>query len=58
MSKAQRALQADAEAEIEGLFERAEQDRSQALKLKEALDRHGVFGLYEDRFLDLFKKAE
>lgn len=43
---------------IERLFERAGQDRSKALELKQELDRLGVFGEYEDRFLDLFRKAE
>jgi proteasome assembly chaperone (PAC2) family protein len=43
---------------IETLFQDAQQDRGQALRLKAELDRLGVFELYEDRFLDLFKKAE
>lgn len=43
---------------IERLFERASQDRSKALELKQELDRLGVFSQYEDRFLDLFRKAE
>jgi len=43
---------------IESLFERARQDRSKAFELKRELDRLGVFDQYEDRFLDLFKKAE
>jgi proteasome assembly chaperone (PAC2) family protein len=42
---------------IEGLFEQAAQDRSKAFELKQELDRLGVFKDYEDRFLDLFKKA-
>lgn len=41
---------------IEGLFDQAERDRSKAFKLKQQLDRLGVFKEYEDRFLDLFKK--
>jgi hypothetical protein len=40
------------------LFERAVKDRSKAFELKQELDRLGVFKDYEDRFLDLFKKAE
>jgi proteasome assembly chaperone (PAC2) family protein len=43
---------------IEELFERAVKDRSKAFELKQELDRLGVFKDYEDRFLDLFKKAE
>jgi proteasome assembly chaperone (PAC2) family protein len=42
---------------IEGLFAQAERDRSKAFELKQELDRLGVFKDYEDRFLDLFKKA-
>jgi proteasome assembly chaperone (PAC2) family protein len=41
---------------IEGLFDQAARDRSQAFELKQELDRLGVFKEYEDRFLDLFKK--
>ena len=48
----------EAEARIEGLFQRARQDRSMALELKSELDRQGLFKRYEDRFLDLFKNAE
>src|SRR5262245_8472203 len=43
---------------IEQLFAQAERDRSKAFELKQELDRLGVFKNYEDRFLDLFKKAE
>ena len=43
---------------IEELFQRAVNDRSKAFELKQELDRLGVFKDYEDRFLDLFKKAE
>ena len=43
---------------VERLFRNAEEDRSKAMHLKEFLDRHGVFEQYEDRFLDLFRKAE
>jgi len=32
-------------------------DRSKALELRQELDRLSVFKDYEDRFLDLFKKA-
>jgi uncharacterized protein len=46
------------ERRIERLFEKAAVDRSKAYELKGELDRLGVFDLYEDRFLDLFKKSE
>ena len=42
---------------IEKLFHQAEKDRAKAFELKQELDRLGVFKDYEDRFLDLFKKA-
>jgi proteasome assembly chaperone (PAC2) family protein len=42
---------------IEELFGQATRDRSRAFELKQELDRLGVFKEYEDRFLDLFKKA-
>lgn len=41
---------------IERLFEAAQNDRAAALRLKRELDRWGLFGLYEDRFLDLFER--
>jgi proteasome assembly chaperone (PAC2) family protein len=43
---------------IEALFNQARQERSKAFELKQELDRLGAFKDYEDRFLDLFKKAE
>jgi proteasome assembly chaperone (PAC2) family protein len=43
---------------IEALFDQAARDRSKAFELKQELDRLGVFKEYEDRFLDLFKKAD
>jgi uncharacterized protein len=46
------------EQRIERLFEKARGDRAKAYELKGELDRLGVFDLYEDRFLDLFKKPE
>lgn len=49
---------ARARRRIEALFEKAGQDRSKAFELKQELDRLGVFKQYEDRFLDLFRKAE
>ncbi|HWB21024.1 MAG TPA: hypothetical protein VG711_12035, partial [Phycisphaerales bacterium] len=45
------------ERRIDRMFERAKKDHSQAFGLKKELDRLGVFKKYEDRFLDLFKKA-
>jgi uncharacterized protein len=41
---------------IEKLFNEAEKDRSKAVLLKEELDRWDLYSLYEDRFLDLFRK--
>lgn len=46
------------QARIERMFAEAEQDRSHAVRLKEELDRLGVFHKYENRFLDLFKRGE
>jgi hypothetical protein len=43
---------------LEGLFEAARRDRGRAVELKKELDRLGVFRQYEDRFLDLFRRAE
>ncbi|MFL5341101.1 MAG: proteasome assembly chaperone family protein [Gemmataceae bacterium] len=42
---------------IEELFDQAKRNRSKAFELKRELDRLQVFKEYEDRFLDLFKKA-
>jgi proteasome assembly chaperone (PAC2) family protein len=47
-----------ARARIEELFAAAAKDRSKGFELKQELDRFGLFKEYEDRFLDLFKKAE
>lgn len=43
---------------IERLFEQAASDRSKAFELKQELDRSGRFKEFEDRFLDLFRKAD
>jgi len=43
---------------IEQMFVEAGRDRNRALRLKDELDRLGAFKQYEDRFLDLFKRAE
>lgn len=42
---------------IERLFNAASHDRGRAPELKNELDRLGVFEQYEDRFLDLFRRA-
>jgi proteasome assembly chaperone (PAC2) family protein len=41
---------------IESLFEEAKTNKEKSYLLKEELDKWGLFKLYEDRFLDLFKK--
>ena len=51
------ALSSGDERRIEELFAEAATDRSKAFVLKRELDRLDVFGDYEDRFLDLFKKS-
>ena len=43
---------------IEQLFHEARSDRRKAVELKEELDRLGIYWQYEDRFLDLFRRAE
>jgi len=43
---------------IERLFGEVRTDRSKAPLLKEELDRWGLYELYEDRFLDLFRKEQ
>jgi hypothetical protein len=50
-------LDAPTLARIEELFEAARNDPGQAMKLKHELDRLGVFKKYEERFLDLFRRA-
>lgn len=52
------SLDYESRARIESLFEAARRDRAKAVNLKAELDRLGVFRQYEDRFLDLFKRAE
>lgn len=51
-------LELDDERRIDELFEQAKRDRSFAYELKRELDRLGVYREYENRFLDLFKRAE
>lgn len=40
---------------IEKMFQDASKDHAKAQKLKEELDKWGLYPLYEDRFLDLFE---
>ena len=54
----EKRLRPEDEEKIERLFADARKDRSKAYELKSELDRLGIFGEYEDRFLDLFKAAE
>jgi uncharacterized protein len=51
-------LSAESKDQIERMFETAQRDRSTVSALKRELDRLGVFPHYENRFLDLFKRAE
>lgn len=50
-------IPAELRGHIEALFAVAGDDRQKALELKALLDRHGLFGAYEDRFLDLFRQG-
>jgi hypothetical protein len=43
---------------IEKLFTEAAEDKSKAILLKGELDRWDLYMLYEDRFLDLFRKEQ
>ena len=52
------SLKATDHERIEALFEAAAKDRARAYELKQELDRLGIFGAFEDRFLDLFKDPE
>ncbi len=42
---------------VEDLFDAAKKDQQKAVELKQELDKLGVFKQYEDRFLDLFRRA-
>lgn len=55
---AEKTLEPQAKARIEALFAKARKDRSVAVELKRELDRLGVFKQYENRFLDLFRRAD
>ncbi len=48
-------LTAEGRRRIEELFRQVRKDPLQAPRLKEELDRWGVYHQYEDRFLDLFR---
>jgi proteasome assembly chaperone (PAC2) family protein len=50
-------LDSKTQQRIESLFEKAAEDRSKAIELKQELDRLGIFKKYENRFLDLFRTA-
>ncbi|MFC1874526.1 hypothetical protein ACFLYX_04415 [Chloroflexota bacterium] len=49
-------IPSDARARIEGLFKKVARGEIEPGELKDELDRWGVFGEYEDRFLGLFRK--
>jgi proteasome assembly chaperone (PAC2) family protein len=49
-------LPESARKKIEDLFKLAAEDLNKAVELKKELDSWSVFGDYEDRFLDLFRK--
>lgn len=55
--KKERTLDFPTRERIEKLFEEARRDRARGVQLKAELDRFGVYRQYEDRFLDLFKRA-
>jgi uncharacterized protein len=56
-AKEEESISAADRSRIENLFTQAAKDRKKAFELKQELDRLGAFKEYEDRFLDLFKKA-
>jgi hypothetical protein len=43
---------------IDHLFKLVARDREKAPQLKDELDRWGLYELYEDRFLDLFRNSD
>lgn len=51
-------LDAPTRKRMEDLFAEARRDRAKAVRLKQELDRLGVFKEYENRFLDLFRRGE
>jgi len=56
MLQPERGLPAGARARIEGMFAAVARSELDANGFKEELDRWGVFGEYEDRFLGLFRR--
>jgi uncharacterized protein len=56
--KKQQQLDPAARQRIRQMFDEARRDRTKAFKLKEELDRLGVFAEYEDQFLNLFRRGE
>lgn len=54
----ERVLDYNTRTKLEQMFEDARRDRSKAVVLKQELDKLGVFKQYENRFLDLFRRAE
>ena len=50
-------LDAATRERIETLFEEARRDKARGMQLKGELDKLGVFREYENRFLDLYKRA-
>jgi proteasome assembly chaperone (PAC2) family protein len=56
-ARPERPVAKEALDRVESLFSIAKDDRQKAIELKAELDRLGLFKRFEDRFLDLFKKA-
>jgi uncharacterized protein len=54
----EKSIDFNTRSRLEQMFEEARRDRSKAVTLKQELDKLGVFGQYENRFLDLFRRAE
>jgi proteasome assembly chaperone (PAC2) family protein len=57
-ARSEPSLDLAARRRIEELFENARKDKSKGIALKQELDKLGVFPQFEDRFLDLFRRAE
>jgi proteasome assembly chaperone (PAC2) family protein len=55
---AAKPIDAASRKKIEDLFREAQRDRAKAVRLKRELDRLGIFKEFENRFLDLFRRAE
>ncbi len=51
-------LKPDDKRQVEDLFEEVRKDLKKGVRLKALLDRLAVFPSYEERFLDLFRRAE